>query len=100
MGLGAIVAGATRVTHAMFHAATCAIADAVPAADRAAGALLPPLSRIREVSAAVAVAVARRARDDGFGIQESDERLAELVRLAQWTPRYYPYRWVRPAELT
>jgi malate dehydrogenase (oxaloacetate-decarboxylating) len=92
MGLGAVVAHANRVTHQMFHAASCAIANLVTPAERERGLLLPPLSRVREVSLAVALAVARRARDDGFGRYESDDRLEVLLRQAMWEPSYYPYR--------
>ncbi len=99
MGLGAIVSGATRVTHAMFHAATTAISELVAPDDLAAGRLLPPLTDIRAASAAVALAVARQAREDGYGMRVDDERLRELVRSAMWTPRYYPYRFVPPGEL-
>jgi len=98
MGLGAIVSGATRITHGMFHAAACAISDMVTPADRARGLLLPPLSDIRKVAARVAVTVARCARDEGAGFHETDERYEVLVRKAMWTPHYYPYRYVRPSE--
>jgi malate dehydrogenase (oxaloacetate-decarboxylating) len=50
------------------------------------------LNDIRKVSYAVALAVARQAREDGLGILESDERLAGLIASAMWEPRYYPYR--------
>ena len=92
MGLGAVVSQATRVTHQMFHAGSCAISDLVTAADRERGLLLPSLKDIRNVSFHVGLAVARRAREDGFGIYESDERLGLLLRHAMWEPRYYPYR--------
>jgi len=92
MGLGAVVCQATRVTHRMFHAASAAVSGLVTDAQRRDGLLLPPLADIRNVSFAVAWAVAKQARDDGIGMMESDERLAELIRNAMWTPRYYPYR--------
>ena len=93
MGLGAIVCQAQKVTHRMFHAATRAISELVRPDQRAKGCLLPPLADIREVSFTVALAVARQARDDGIGINVTDERLAELIRSAMWVPRYYPYRY-------
>jgi hypothetical protein len=45
----------------------------------------------------VAMAVACQAREEGYGIREDDERLTELIRLAMWTPRYYPYRFASAA---
>ncbi len=92
MGLGAIVCQATRITHRMFHAASCAVSNMVTAEQRAKGMLLPELNDIRKVSFTVALAVAKQAREDGFGMIASDDHLAELIHQAMWTPRYYPYR--------
>ncbi|RPH96539.1 NAD-dependent malic enzyme [candidate division KSB1 bacterium] len=97
MGLGAIVCQASRITHRMFHAASCAISDMVTDAEREKGRLLPPLTDIRNVSFNVALAVAKQAREDGQGMVVSDERLAELLRAAMWEPHYYPYRPKRTA---
>ncbi|MEW5796661.1 MAG: NAD-dependent malic enzyme [Candidatus Zixiibacteriota bacterium] len=93
MGLGAIVCQAQKITHRMFHAASCAISDMVTPEMRAKGNLLPPLKNTREVSYTVAMAVARQAREDGLGMIASDEHLSELIRGAMWTPHYYPYRY-------
>ncbi|MDD5089207.1 MAG: oxaloacetate-decarboxylating malate dehydrogenase, partial [bacterium] len=95
MGLGAIVCQATSITSRMFHAASAAVSDMVTETQRRDGLLLPPLTDIRTVSFEVAWAVAKQARDDGIGMMESDERLAELIRNAMWTPHYYPYRLSR-----
>jgi len=92
VGLGAIVCQASRVTHSMFHAASCALSSMVTPEQREKGMLLPSLEHIREVSFTVAMAVAKQARDEGFGIRESDERLEILIRAAMWEPHYYPYR--------
>jgi malate dehydrogenase (oxaloacetate-decarboxylating) len=95
MGLGAIIAQATRVTTGMFAAASRAVSEMVTEAQMEQGDLLPPLSNVSEVSYQVAYAVARQARDEGIGLIASDERLAELVKSAMWVPRYYPYRYSR-----
>jgi len=95
MGLGAIVCQATRVTNAMFAAASRAVSEMVTASQIENGELLPPLSNVRDVSFQVAYAVAKQARDEGLGLIASDERLAELVKSAMWVPRYYPYRYSR-----
>jgi len=92
MGLGAIVCQAQKVSHRMFHAATCAISDMVTEEMRSTGCLLPALENAREISFAVALAVARQARDEGIGLAASDDRLAALIRGAMWEPKYYPYR--------
>jgi len=95
MGLGAIVCQATRITHRMFHAASCAVSSMVTAEQRAKGMLLPELTNIRDVSFTVALAVAKQAREDGYGMIASDEHLAKLIRDAMWEPHYYPYRRVK-----
>ena len=41
---------------------------------------------------AVALAVAKEARDSGLGRRIDDEGLETIVRKAQWTPHYLPYR--------
>jgi len=58
---------------------------------------LPECQQVRETSAQVAIAVAKCARDAGHGRVVSDEELTRLVRKAQWTPHYTPYRPGRPA---
>ena len=49
--------------------------------------MLPPVTRLREVSAAVAEAVARAARAEGLSEVPLDG-LAERVRAAMWEPAY------------
>jgi malate dehydrogenase (oxaloacetate-decarboxylating) len=92
MGLGAIVCQSSRVTPAMFAAASRAISEMVTENQMRDGCLLPSLNDVRDVSHRVALAVAKQARDEGFGIIASDERLSDLIKNAMWVPRYYPYR--------
>ena len=94
LGLGAIVCQAQKVSHRMFHAASCAISDMLTAEQRSAGHLLPELDNIREVSYTVALAVARQAREEGLGMNAPDSKLSELIRQAMWEPHYYPYRYL------
>lgn len=77
IGLGALACQARTLTDAMFLAAARALADSVSGADLASGRLYPPLTDIRRVSAAIATAVARTARETGLaGVEQaaSDER--------------------------
>jgi malate dehydrogenase (oxaloacetate-decarboxylating) len=92
VGLGAIVCQATRITHSMFHAASCALSKMVTPEQREQGMLLPSLQNIRHVSFEVALAVAKQAREEGIGVNEPDDRLEQLIRAAMWEPHYYPYR--------
>lgn len=89
LGLGAIVAGADRITDSMLVAAAHAVAARVDAT--APGApLLPPIHELREVSADVAVAVAEAASRAGVARANVDEGIAERVRDAMWRPVYPP----------
>jgi malate dehydrogenase (oxaloacetate-decarboxylating) len=92
VGLGALVGQATRVTNAMFLAASKALSGMVTDDQRSRGLLLPEMHDIREAACRVALAVAIEARDRGFGRRMDDEALAALIRRAQWTPRYYHYK--------
>jgi malate dehydrogenase (oxaloacetate-decarboxylating) len=87
VGLGALVANATKITDAMFLAASRAVSSMAPE-----GKLLPPLETIREVSAKVAQAVACEARDSGIGRLLTDDEYGRAIRRAQWEPRYYTLR--------
>jgi malate dehydrogenase (oxaloacetate-decarboxylating) len=93
VGLGAIVCQATKVTSAMFYAASQAVSESVTEDQRAEGYLLPQLADIRNVSFKVAVEVAKQARQEGIGMNVPDERLTELIKKAMWIPHYYPYRY-------
>jgi malate dehydrogenase (oxaloacetate-decarboxylating) len=92
VGLGARVSHASRVTDEMFLAASRAISSLVTPEQEAMGLLLPEMRDIRRVSAAVALAVGKEARDAGLGRLLDDDQLEETVLKAQWTPRYAPYR--------
>ena len=92
VGLGALVAQATKVTDRMFGAAAKALSALVGEAGQRRGLLLPPMETIRDVSFHVALAVAREARDAGLGRLLPDEELARVIRKAQWQPCFYPYR--------
>jgi malate dehydrogenase (oxaloacetate-decarboxylating) len=93
MGLGAIIAQATRVTPSMFAAGSRAISNMVTEQQMTDGYLLPSLNDVRGASFQVALAVAKQARDEGIGLLASDEQLAALIKNAMWVPRYYPYRY-------
>jgi malate dehydrogenase (oxaloacetate-decarboxylating) len=92
LGLGALAARATRISDGMFLAASRAVSAFVTPQQEAQGLLLPDLKDIRRISAAVALAVAREARDSGLGSRLDDEQLAALVARGQWEPRFTPYR--------
>jgi len=89
LGLGAVVARATRVTDGMLSAAAHAVAAQVdPTAPGAA--ILPLTNELRRTSTAVAVAVARAAAEDGVARTTIDATIEERVREAMWEPVYRP----------
>jgi malate dehydrogenase (oxaloacetate-decarboxylating) len=79
------VVRARRITDAMIAAA----ADAVAAfADPTPGAaLLPPVTDLRTVSAAVAIAVAQAAEEDGLTEQPLTDPVKQIHQ-AMWRPEY------------
>jgi malate dehydrogenase (oxaloacetate-decarboxylating) len=86
LGLGVTVSRARRVSDGMLAAAAGALAGLSDAAAPGA-AVLPPVTSLREVSAAVAEAVARAARAEGLSSVPLDD-LPERVRQAMWQPAY------------
>jgi malate dehydrogenase (oxaloacetate-decarboxylating) len=86
LGLGVTVARARRVSDAMLAAAANALA-ALADVTRPGAAVLPPVTSLREVSAAVAEAVARAAVAEELSDVPLDG-LAERVRAAMWVPAY------------
>jgi malate dehydrogenase (oxaloacetate-decarboxylating) len=88
IGLGTIVARASRVTDAMLLAAAEAIAGLVEVDQPGAG-LLPHVRHLRDTSATVAVAVARAAVEDGVAQAEVSDPVQD-VHDAMWRAAYPP----------
>jgi malate dehydrogenase (oxaloacetate-decarboxylating) len=86
LGLGVAVARARRVSDPMLAAAADAVAGLSDATTRGAP-LLPLVDNLREVSATVAVAVARAAVADGLAEVELDDPIQQ-VHQAMWQPEY------------
>ncbi len=88
VGLGVLVSEASRVTDEMFAVAARTLADMVTDDDLAMGRLYPSLSRIREVSHAIAVAVAGIAFARGLARGERPADIAVAVSAAMYEPTY------------
>jgi malate dehydrogenase (oxaloacetate-decarboxylating) len=86
IGLGAVVAHARHVTPAMIRAAADAVTGMVDTATPGA-AVLPDVSRMRAVSATVAVAVVRQAMAEGVARVQNDD-VVQAVEDAMWRPVY------------
>ena len=81
-----LVARASRITEPMIAAAADAVARLSNAGTRGS-ALLPPIDDLRPVSAAVAIAVARAAAQEGLAQLPLDNPV-EQVHNAMWRPDY------------
>ena len=88
VGLGAIAAGANRVTTEMFMTAARTLARMVTDADLERGSLFPPLDRIRDISAAIAAAVAEVAFDRGLAREQRPADIGRLVEGLMYVPGY------------
>jgi malate dehydrogenase (oxaloacetate-decarboxylating)(NADP+) len=91
VGLGTIACGARHVTDEMFSAAAWALTRQVTEADIAQGSLYPALSRIQEVSAHIATAVAKVAYDKGLATRLKPDDLHAYVSAQMYDPRYRSY---------
>ena len=88
LGLGVIVCRAATMPPSLFIAAARALAKLANPSDPAKG-LLPDISRLREVSATVAVDVINVATAQGIAHVQVDDPI-EAVHEAMWTPEYLP----------
>ena len=91
IGLGVLASEATRVTDRMFSAAARDLASQTSQADLDMGRMFPSLTKIREVSAHIAVAVAEVAYKDGLAALKRPASIPELVRSRMWAPLYEDY---------
>lgn len=91
VGLGVIASEATRVTDEMFFAAAKTLAAKVTAEDYARGRIFPELSRIREVSVAIAVDVAEVAFRRGLTSLERPDDLVQHIVSQMYDPAYQEY---------
>ncbi len=90
VGLGVVVSGARHVTDEMFEAAARTLAAQVTEDDMANGRIYPQLSRIREVSVAIATAVAEIAYREGLATEPEPDDLPQYVRQFMYNPTYDP----------
>ncbi|MCZ6889243.1 MAG: NAD-dependent malic enzyme [Gammaproteobacteria bacterium] len=91
LGLGTLGAQASSVTDGMVSAASEALGLTVREDELARGLLFPAISRLREVSLQIALAVAKQAEADGVaGCTVDADRLAASM----WSPDYPTYTGV------
>ena len=91
VGLGVIASQSSRVTNEMFLVAARALASLVTEDDLAIGRVYPALTRIREVSTAIAIAVAETAFARGFARQNPPADLRAHIKAQMYQPDYVDY---------
>lgn len=91
VGLGIIVSRSREVTNEMFLAATHSLASQVTDSDLERGCVYPPLSRIRKVSALIALEVAKIAWSEGLAEREEPEDILADIREHMYLPVYPHY---------
>jgi malate dehydrogenase (oxaloacetate-decarboxylating)(NADP+) len=88
IGLGLIVSEASECTDEMFYQAARTLASMVNEDDLEQGRVYPSLTRIREVSARIAEAVAGVAFDRGLARVQRPGDVGAMVRAAMFDPEY------------
>jgi len=91
VGLGIIASQARSVTDEMFFVAAKTLASLVSDADLATGRIFPELQRIRELSAAIAVAVAKVVFDRRLTGMKRPKDLKACVESNVYDPTYPNY---------
>jgi len=91
IGLGGLLAGASKVSDRMISAAAVALAEQVTDEELDLGMLYPEIGRLREVSRVVAAAVMREASSEGVGDELDDCEIQHRLDAAAWEPAYREY---------
>jgi malate dehydrogenase (oxaloacetate-decarboxylating) len=96
LSLGVIATGIRRIPHDLFVSAAQALSTFAPMRQDPNGPLYPPAEQVRQVSRAVALAVALEAQRAGLAEPLSEEEVTKRIDNAIWYPHYPRYVAVRP----
>lgn len=91
VGLGVALCGARTVNDEMFAEAAKALAGEVTSTELDQGCIYPPLTKIRQVSAAIAMAVCEVAYRRDLATRPRPDNLLESVKAEQYQPVYRSY---------
>ena len=91
VGLGIVAFRVRLVTDEMFLAAARALADEVSDADLEQGSLYPPVEHIRQVSVAIAAAVAKTAYQQELAQQPEPDDFPAFIQSRMYEPTYESY---------
>jgi malate dehydrogenase (oxaloacetate-decarboxylating) len=92
VGLGAMAVRARWIPDAAFGAAARAVYELTAHATAPGASIFPPLSRLREISGAVATAVAHALVESGAAPDVEPSSVETLVEASIWDPKYVKYR--------
>ena len=88
VGLGIVASGSRFVTDEMFLAAARTLAALVMESDLEKGRIYPSLKQIRDVSLAIAVAVARVAEQSGLATEKLPADAQGAIKKLMYQPQY------------
>ena len=91
IGLGVVACEAVSVTDEMFSVAAKALANAASEADLELGRIYPSLTKIKEVSAAIATAVAEVAYNQGLAGKPKPDDISAYIKSQMYEPEYQRY---------
>uniref|UniRef100_A0A8H7XQX1 Malic enzyme n=1 Tax=Psilocybe cubensis TaxID=181762 RepID=A0A8H7XQX1_PSICU len=91
IGMGAILSKSKHITDSMVEQAAIALAGSLTVEETKAELVYPRLTRIRDISAQIALAVIRAAQKDNVDENAlfrnlSDDALLEYIKAKQWQP--------------
>jgi len=92
--LGVLASKATRISDNMLMAAAEELARQSPRVKSGSGSLLPPLSNIRQISHAIALAVYKQAIEDGYAKLRDPSEMDSRIERFWWHPDYRTYKRV------
>ncbi|MGB0359912.1 MAG: NAD-dependent malic enzyme [Endozoicomonas sp.] len=88
LGLGVLASGAEHVSDNMLDAAVETLAISSPATMNSPALLLPKLNCIHQVTCEIAIAVAKKAQEEGLAPKCEQMALEARVRAKRWSPEY------------
>lgn len=92
IGLGVLASNANRVTDEMLMESSRALATCSPLAIHGHGPLLPPLEEIHSVSKKIALAVGKKAIEQGVAKAITEKALEDAIDEHFWQPNYRRYK--------
>ncbi len=93
IGLGVIIARATRLSDAMLWKACQALGHYALDVESVNPSLLPDFEEIHQISQHVALAVAEQARSEGLAQVSDTIDFVHYIKSQFWLPQYYNYRY-------